>query len=123
VATLGAEIVTAEQKQALQTFVRLVRLHDGARLVDVFAFGSQARGDASEDSDADLAIIVENGDWHLWAEQRWLSDNAYDALIATGLSVHAWPVALSAWEHPEAHTNPRLMANMRRDAQRVGLVV
>jgi hypothetical protein len=112
-----------EQKQALQAFIRLTRSHYGAPLVDVFVFGSQARGDATEDSDADVVVVLEDGAWQFWPEHGWLSDTAYDALIETGLSVHAWPVAKSAWERPEAHTNPRLIANMRRDARRVeGLV-
>jgi uncharacterized protein len=108
-----------EQKHALRGFLGAVRSHYGSRLVDVFVYGSQARGDANEDSDTDVAVVLEDGDWTFWIEHRWLSDNSYDALIDTGLFVHAWPLAHSAWERPEAHSNPRLIANMRRDAKRV----
>jgi uncharacterized protein len=111
--------MNTEQKQALQAFVHSVRLYYGARLADVFVFGSQARGDATDDSDTDVVIVIADGAWQFWTELRWLSDKAYDALIETGLNIHAWPVERSAWERPEAHSNPRLIANMRRDAQRV----
>ena len=55
-------MMTTEERAALEAFVAGVRAHYGARFVDIFVFGSRARGDATPDSDVDLAIILQDGD-------------------------------------------------------------
>jgi uncharacterized protein len=111
--------MTAEERSALAAFVTAVRHHYGPRLVDMFVFGSRARGDATEDSDVDLAIILTDGDWTFWPEKTRLIDMSFDAYMDAGLVIQAWPIARSAWENPDQHHNPRLIRAARRDAKPV----
>ena len=109
--------MTTEERAALEAFVAGVRAHYGARLVDIFVFGSRARGDATPDSDVDLAIILQDGDWRFWPEKMALSDFVHDALVDHGLYIQAWPIQLAEWSMPAMHRNPRFVENMKRDAK------
>ena len=51
--------VTEKDRAALAEFGRRVRAALGANLLDLRLFGSKARGDATPDSDLDVAVIVE----------------------------------------------------------------
>ena len=115
--------MTPGELKALDDYVAAVRRHYGARLVDILIFGSRARGDARPDSDVDLAVILEDGDWRFWDEQWLLSGLAYEALIDEGLFIQPWPVRRSAWEEPALHHNPRLIKAMRRDARSLEEVI
>ncbi|MEQ1616666.1 MAG: nucleotidyltransferase domain-containing protein [Hyphomicrobiaceae bacterium] len=112
-------MMTTEERAALEAFVAGVRAHYGARLVDIFVFGSRARGDATPDSDVDLAIILQDGDWTLWSEKRQLLDFVHEALVHHGLYIQAWPLRQSAWHDPSLHPNPRFIRSIRHDAKPV----
>lgn len=109
--------MTPDERSALAAFVSGVRRHYGPRLVDLFVFGSRARGDATEDSDVDLAIILQDGDWKFWTEKLILADLMHDALVEQGLYIQAWPVRQSEWVDPVKHSNPRFVEAMKRDAR------
>ena len=94
--------MTPAERKALDDYVAAVRQHYGTRLVDILVFGSRARGDARPDSDVDLAVILEDGDWTFWDETMSLSDLAYDAVVDPGLWIQAWPVSRSVWEEEES---------------------
>lgn len=109
---------TAEEIQgALASFVASVRTHYGSRVVDIVLFGSRSRGDHRPESDADIAIILKDGDWRFWAEKLKLADLTYDQLMEFGLRIQPWPISASAWLKPETHHNPRLVEAMRRDGR------
>jgi predicted nucleotidyltransferase len=109
----------AEERQALNAFVAAVRRHYGSRLHDIVLFGSQARGDARPDSDADVAVILEDGDWRFWREKMALAALAYDALIEAGLFIQPWPIARGGWETPSKHHNRRFVEAVKRDVRRL----
>jgi predicted nucleotidyltransferase len=83
------------EQAAIQEFTaRLLQQGDG-RVVDVWLFGSKARGDFEPDSDLDLLIVLESVDWmvrdrvHLLAARVSLE---HDVLINTHLlSRVSWP--------------------------------
>jgi predicted nucleotidyltransferase len=116
---MGSEAMTPTERQALKRYVEFVRSHYGARLHEVLLFGSRARGDARPDSDFDVAIILDDGDWKFWTEKLRLADLAYDTLIDDGLSIQAWPIERSVWEHPESHSRRRFVEAIRRDGLRL----
>lgn len=109
--------MTPDERTALDAFVAAVRAHYGARLVDVLVFGSRARGDATADSDVDLAIILQDGNWRFWSEKMALSDFVHDALVESGLYIQAWPIRLAEWSSPSANRNPRFIEDIKRDAK------
>jgi len=104
-------------KLALDAFAVAVRSHYGTRLRDIVLFGSRARGDGEADSDADVAVILADGDWRYWREKMVLAGIAYDPLIEFGLHIQPWPISLSEWNDPASHRNPRFLANIHRDAR------
>jgi predicted nucleotidyltransferase len=115
--------MTPAERKALDDFVAGVRKHYGARLVDILVFGSRARGDARPDSDVDLAIVLEDGDWSFWEEKGLLSDLSYDALVEPGLWIQAWPVSRSNWTEDDLRKVPFFVIGARPDARPVSEAV
>jgi predicted nucleotidyltransferase len=111
--------MTPDERKALDDFVAAVRSHYGARLVDVLVFGSRARGDARPDSDVDLVVIMEDGDWSFWKEKAFLSDVAYDAMAEADLWIQAWPVSRSDWKEADPSKVPFFVVGARSDARPV----
>jgi predicted nucleotidyltransferase len=108
-----------EVRRALTRFAEEARRHYGPRLKGLHLFGSRARGDHGPYSDADVAVVLEDGDWRYWDEKRVLSNLTYDRLMDEGAEIQAWPVAASAWAAPETHDNPSLIRAMRREGKRL----
>jgi hypothetical protein len=109
--------MTPAERKALDDYVAAVRGHYGARLVDILIFGSRARGDARPDSDADVAVILRDGDWGFWTEQMNLAGLAYDVLLDQGLFIQPWPISLSAWETPATSQKRYFIEEIRKDAR------
>jgi predicted nucleotidyltransferase len=49
-----------ETRDALADFHQALRQHFGERLREACLFGSQARGDAGEDSDVDVLVVIDD---------------------------------------------------------------
>ncbi len=103
--------------RALRDFADTLRPVYGERLRGVYLFGSRARGDHTPESDADVAVVLADGDWDYWDEKMRLADLEYDTIIATGAEPQGWPVRESEWLNPERHRNPELVRAMQRDAK------
>lgn len=75
---VSAQPVAPDLLRTLEHFRRLLEEHFGDRLLSLRLFGSQARGDADEDSDADVAVVIqalteaERGQVVRWAFDAWL---------------------------------------------------
>ena len=104
-------------ERALRDFARAVERTYGDRLRGIYLFGSRARGDHTPESDADIAIVLANGDWRRWDETMRIADLEYETIVATGAEPQGWPVSEREWMHPELHHNPALVRAMRRDAK------
>ena len=78
-------------------------------------FGSRARGDHRPESDADVAILLEGSHQRFLDTKLRMADTAYDVLLDTGINISPLPVWMDEWEHPEAYTNPALLAAIARD--------
>ncbi len=111
--------MTTDERQALDAFVRAVRVHYGKRLHNVFVFGSRARGEAHADSDVDVAVVIRDSSWDYWDEKLHLVDLSWKALWDADLIVEPWPVTKAAWDDPELHRNPHFVRDVIKDARPV----
>jgi uncharacterized protein len=109
---------TPAVSRAISMFADRVGAEYGNRLVSLVMFGSRARGQASRESDIDIAVVLDNID-DPTAERIRLSDISYDVLIETGEEVQAWPVPARTWDNPGLARNPVLVRAMKRDGIRV----
>jgi uncharacterized protein len=107
--------MTPSERESLQDYVAALRRRYSPRLVDVLLFGSRARGDARPDSDADVAVILQDGDWDFWEEKWTLAGLAYDVLLDHGLFIQPWPIQRWAWESPTTHARRALIEEIRKD--------
>ena len=78
-------------------------------------FGSRARRTHRPDSDADVAAVLKGPRGEFIDTKLAMADLAYDVLLETGVLIQPLPVWEEEWEHPERHSNPALLAEIRRD--------
>jgi predicted nucleotidyltransferase len=100
---------------ALDRFASLVRAHFGARVREIKLFGSYARGEAREDSDLDVLVVV---DALSNAEGREIAYLAGDVLTEFGLLISAFTQSSEAWQ--ALHDRERLIA---REIDREGVAL
>ena len=81
----------------------------------VFLFGSRARNTHTDESDADIAIVL-RGTVGKFIEIKFAMDDlAYGVLLDTGIRIQPFPIWQEEWDHPEAYSNPRLIHNIKKD--------
>ena len=73
-----------------------------------------ARGEDRPDSDADLALILAEGegDWELVGN---LAEFAYDVFLERGVLIQPVPISLTHWLNPERFPRPGFLRNVARD--------
>jgi predicted nucleotidyltransferase len=106
--------MTSHIHSALDTFAGLVRSTYGDALVALVLFGSHARGDATEDSDIDVGVILKTVADRRAVRDR-LAELTYDVLLATGEDIQAVAISQDQWEVPETFSNPSLIQAMKQD--------
>ncbi len=98
-------------RPVLHAFEVALRSAFGARLRDVRLFGSYARGEASEDSDVDVLVLV---DVLTQAEIAVVSDCALGVALATAVALAPLPIATERFEQMSA-TGRGIAAEIARD--------
>ena len=81
-------------------------------------YGSRARGDFHEESDVDLAIVLQGSrpaQKILLGLHFLLADAEWNALDETELRVSAWPVWEDDLANPERTLNPDFFQNMTKE--------
>lgn len=103
-------------ERALQRFQASLQQKFGHRLRELVLFGSQARGDAHEDSDVDVLVVV---DELTDDERRAAIDLAYDANAAErDIWVGVSPIVYSTAQTKELRERERLlMRDIARDGR------
>ena len=83
--TDALEHLNEREKAALGDYLHRLRTAYGSRVMHVFLFGSKVRGDASEESDIDLLVVVDSDDWRFQKELGWVGtqiDLEYDVVLS-----------------------------------------
>ncbi len=78
-------------------------------------FGSRARGTHRPDSDVDVAVLLRGPRGKLVDTSLGMADIAFDLLLETNIYIQPLPIWEDEWEHPESHSNPHLLENIRRE--------
>jgi predicted nucleotidyltransferase len=93
---------------------RLTGLY-GARLKRLILFGSRARADFTEASDADLAIVLAPPFERPFAVKCEVIDATYDLFLDSGIIIQPWPLCEEWLDDPEASPYPHLVRAIRRE--------
>ena len=107
--------------RAIQDYARAVREAYGARVKGIYLFGSRARGDHTPESDADVAVVLDDADWNFWKEKLRLANLSYPMIVDSGAHVQGWPVGERDWVDDNPKESPELFLAMRRDARPIGM--
>jgi predicted nucleotidyltransferase len=119
----AATVGTARSSQPLdpltQALIRAVRSRleqlYGSRLKALILFGSRARGDFSEASDADLAIVLEPPMKRPYAVKCDIIDATYDLFLDSGIIIQPWPLQTDWLDEPQASPYPQVVDAILRE--------
>ena len=98
---------------AAREFVRLVSAKYSVK--SAILFGSRARGTHHSDSDVDIAVLLRGPRGKLMDTSIEMADIAFEVLLETNVYIQPLPIWEGEWEHPDTHSNPRLLENIRRE--------
>lgn len=96
--------------EALGRFTRDLRRRFGGAVQGVWLFGSVARGEAHEDSDVDVAVVLEEADF---ATRRQVIDLATDAGLPSELLLSPTVLDRRTWEVWRQQERPLVMDILR----------
>lgn len=97
----------------------LERVRSRYRIVEALLYGSRARGDERDDSDVDLALVIAGEIRSASSLGADMGGDTFDVLMETGRYVSPFPIDIDQWRNPSSHSNPFLLANIKRDGVRV----
>lgn len=97
-------------KEAVNNFIEGIRELYGEELEEIILYGSRARGDADEESDIDLLVVLKDFD-DFWKEFRKISDLSSEVSYNYEVVLSAIPVKRKDYEF---QMSP-LMLNVRRE--------
>jgi uncharacterized protein len=87
--------LTREERAWLDSYRSELARRYGALITDAIVFGSKARGEATDDSDLDLLVVIEDGDWRL----KWdIADVAYSMALGTDVVPSIQVYTTTEWE-------------------------
>lgn len=99
----------------LRRFASAIRARFGDRVCEVTLFGSHARGEAHEDSDVDVLVVIAD---LTWAEHRDILDLAYRIDASSEELVGLSPIVYSAAQASDLRARER---RLLRDVDREGV--
>ena len=103
----------AMTERAVRAFLR--RLEGKYPVIESILFGSRARRTHTEESDADVAVVLDGPKGDRAEAVRDMAGIAFDVMLETGVLVEALPLWRDEFEHAERFSNPALIASIRRE--------
>lgn len=92
-----------------------VKLAQDFPVEQTILFGSRARNQHQDQSDADVAVVLEGISGPFIDTKLAMDDVAYEVLLDTGIRIQPLPIWRNEWVQPDQYTNPRLLANIRSE--------
>lgn len=89
--------VPSEMGRFLQECRRALQIHYGERFRGLVLYGSTARGEAREESDIDLLVLLDE-DFDYFAELREMTDVLYPLQLVTDRHLSALPAPVQDFE-------------------------
>ncbi len=99
---------------ALRSFKHILAERYGSQLRALYLFGSRARGEHRPDSDADVAIFLDDAPDPI-GEQFELIECGYDILLDTGINIQPWVFAQSSLIDPDHHRAAHLVRTIQHE--------
>ncbi|WP_278351297.1 MULTISPECIES: nucleotidyltransferase family protein [Marinobacter] len=84
-------------------------------IVQMILFGSRARGDYHDESDADVAVILAGQPGNFVETKMEMAGLAFDVLLDTGVLIQALPIWERERASPRDYSNPELLENLAMD--------
>ena len=101
-------------RDALLSFKSRLTQRYGKHLKAIYLFGSRARGDHHSDSDADVAVFLDQVRDPL-GEQLDLIEEGYAILLATGINIQPWVFEEASLNAPQRYRAAHLVKTVRRE--------
>jgi antitoxin ChpS len=92
-----------------------VKLAQDFPVEQTILFGSRARNQHQDQSDADVAVVLQGISGPFIDTKLAMDDVAYEVLLDTGIRIQPLPIWRNEWVQPDQYTNPRLLANIRSE--------
>ena len=108
-----------DPQTANATKVFLERISKQFPVDHAILFGSRARNTHNPNSDADLAVILNDKPGNRSEAAIVMAGVAFDVLLDTGILVQALPLWHNELAHPEQFSNPALIDTIRREGIRL----
>ncbi len=103
--------LTPEEQKWLDDYRRILDEKYGDIVEDIIIYGSKARGDANEDSDVDVLLIVNQ---HSYEIKRKLIDPAIDLSVCTPVVPSIIVCSIERWKKWESYKYT-IWENIKRD--------
>jgi uncharacterized protein len=107
----------AQTQHAAKTFLKHISSRYPFR--EALLFGSRARNTHTDQSDADIAIVLKAPHGDRAAAVKDMAAIAFHVMMETGVMVEALPLWADEVEHPETFSNPALINNILREGIRL----
>ncbi len=89
-----------ELRKAIEHFLAMARDNYGAHFRGLYQIIGLEYGDAEDQADIDLVVVLAPGDWQQITERRRLASLAFDVMHDEGVLIRARPVSENAWNNP-----------------------
>lgn len=103
-----------EIRAAINLFLTVLRARYD--VAEIRLFGSRARGDYREDSDVDLAVVLNGKQGNFIDTKLGMSDITHDVLAETGVAVSPFPLWKADLLHPKISKYPALISNIQKES-------